>query len=515
MSVLPASLSRAVLVGAIALPGTAFADLSAEDVWQHFQKVSALYGGTLDGDISRQGDTLRITDMQFTADLPFDAGSLSMALGDMGLRETSADAVALDYPATMVLQVTYTSPEGEAYGGGMTVTHDALISTATGSAEEITFDYSASRIDMAIDIPTLPEGLESYSGSGVLNDVTGRAVHRMASGLNADSTISVGEHSFNAVQTMRLDDEDGEVQVRNSSGGDRMTARGKTTIPAEGINLVNLAASLRSGLAVSGSAKISGYTTDQVTAQDGAVVARQRVSAASYETSVALDASGVVIEGPSDDLRIEVEMPTMGGMVFGADIVSGYGKFRAPLLKEEVFAPAEIKLDLSGITLGDNIWAMGDPTGILPRDPADISLDLSGTIRHAVEWLDFANVEAAADALEGLPVEPQSLQLNGLRISAVGAEVTGDGAFTFDLTDLETFDGMPRPEGKLTLRAKGLNALLGKLKQLGIPEDQINGGMMMLGMFTAPDTEGGDDARKTVLEITPDGQVLNNGMRIR
>ncbi|MBR9843370.1 MAG: DUF2125 domain-containing protein, partial [Rhodobacteraceae bacterium] len=144
-----------------------------------------------------------------------------------------------------------------------------------------------------------------------------------------------------------------------------------------------------------------------------------------------------------------------------------------------------------------------------------LSLDLTGDIRHRVEWLDFANVETAVEALTGLPVEPESVRLNKLRLSAVGAEVTGEGAFTFDLTDLESFDGMPRPEGKLTLRAKGLNALSEKLLAMGMPEDQITSGLMMLGMFTAPDPEGGDDARMTTLEVTPDGQVLNNGMRIR
>ncbi|MCW8842587.1 MAG: DUF2125 domain-containing protein [Rhodobacteraceae bacterium] len=515
MSVFSAPLSRAMLLGATFVPGAAIADLAANDVWQHFKDVSALYGGALEGTTSQKGETLTITDMRFAADLPFDAGKLAVDLGDIQLREASDGSVSLIYPSNIVLQMRYMSADGETYGGGMTVTHEGLVSKATGRRDEITFDYAASRIDMSLDIPTLPEGLESYSGSGFLSDVTGRSVHQMASGLDADASLSVGKHSFTADQSMRLEDEDGAVQVKNTSGGNSMTAQGKTSIPAGGIDLVDLAASLRSGLAVSGLAKISDYSTNQVTAQDGAVIARQHVTAESYETSMTLNASGASIEGPSEGLRIEVEMPTMGGMIFGADIASGYGKFRAPLLKDETFDAAQIKLDLNGIVLDESLWAMGDPTGILPRDPANLNLDLTGKIRHQVEWLDFANVEAATDTLTGLPVEPESLQLNTLRLSAAGAEITGEGAFTFDLTDLQSFDGMPRPEGKLTLRAKGLNALLQKLQQLGMPDDQIGSGMMMLGMFTAPDPENGEDARKTVLEVTPEGQVLNNGMRIR
>lgn len=515
MIVLSASLPRAVLIGATLLPGAALAELAPTDVWQHFKSLSTLYGGALQGETSEQGDTLTVRDMQFTAALPFNVGTLNVHLGDMQFREASGGTVAMIYPDTMALQVAYTSQDGETFTGGMTIAQQDLVSTASGRPGEIAFDYAATRIDMELDLPDLPEGVENYSGSGFMTDVAGRAVHRLSNGLDADSRIAIGEHAFTTDQSMNLEDETGRVQVTNSSGGDSMTAEGETRIPEGGIDLVNLAGALRSGLSVKGAANISGYRTDMVSTKDGAVIARQRVTAASYATTVALDASGALLEGPSEDLRIEVEMPTMGGMVFGADIASGYGKLRAPLLMDDGFAPADIKIDLTGVSPDEALWGMFDPTGILPREAADLSLDLTGDIRHRVEWLDFANVEDAIDSLAGLPVEPESARLNNVRLSVAGAEVTGEGAFTFDLTDLQSFDGMPRPEGKLTLRATGLNTLAQKLIQLGMPEDQINGGLMMLGMFSAPDPEGGDDARITVLEVTPDGQVLNNGMRIR
>ena len=515
MSVFSASLPRTVVLGAAFLPGAAFAELSADDVWQHFKTVSALYGGALEGETSVSGDELTISGMRFNADLPFDAGKLSLDLGEMALREISGGKVAMIYPSTMVMQLTYTSPDGESFGGGMTLTHQNLVSEASGQPGNITFDYAASRIDVKIDIPELPDGVESYSASGYFTGLSGRSTQDTASGLASEARFEVGEHAFSGDQVMSLEDEDGRMQVTNTSGGAGMTGSGKVTIPENGIDLVNLAKSLRDGFAVSGSANITGYTTNQIMAQDGAVIARQGVSAASYETTVALDRTGVLVEGPSKDLRIEVEMPAMGGMVFGANVASGYGKLRAPLLMDEAFAPAEIKLDLLGLAPDETLWGMFDPTGILPHDAADLSLDLVGQIRHRVEWLDFANVEAAMGALNGLPIEPESVRLNQLRLSALGAEITGEGAFTFDLNDLQSFDGMPRPEGKLTLRAKGLNALSQKLLAMGLPEDDITGGMMMLGMFTMPDPEGGDDARMSVLEVTPDGQVLNNGMRVR
>lgn len=515
MTVFSASLPRAVLFGAALLPGSAFAELAANDVWQHFQTLSALYGGALEGETSTQGDTLKISDMQFAADLPFGAGHINISLGDMLLREEAGGTVSLNYPSTMVLNLTYRSPEGESFGGGMTVTHQDLRSTASGRPGEITFDYTASRIDMALDVPELPEGMQNYSVSGFLTDIAGSSVQRLAGSLEAESQITMGEYAFIADQAMALDDETGNMQIKNSSGGESMAATGKLTIPEGGINLANLAMALRDGLAISGTANISDYTTNQVVAQDGAVMTRMDMTAASYASTIALDTNGVLVESPTKDTRIEFEMPAMGGMIFGGNIASADGKLRAPLLMEEGFAPAEMSLDITGLSPDETLWAMVDPTGILPRDPANLSLDLSADIRHRIEWLDFAKVENTIDTLSGLPIEPQSARLNTLRLSAAGAEITGEGAFTFDLSDLQSFDGMPRPEGKLTLRTTGLNALSQKLLQMGMPQDQITSGMMMLGMFTAPDPERGDDARMTVLEVIRDGQVLNNGMRIR
>ena len=55
------------------------------------------------------------------------------------------------------------------------------------------------------------------------------------------------------------------------------------------------------------------------------------------------------------------------------------------------------------------------------------------------------------------------MRINTLELSVAGVDLTGDGAFTFDNSDLESFDGMPRPEGKLSLRLTGAHALLDKL----------------------------------------------------
>ena len=91
--------------------------------------------------------------------------------------------------------------------------------------------------------------------------------------------------------------------------------------------------------------------------------------------------------------------------------------------------------------------------------------------------------------------------------------MSGKGAFTFDNSDLTTFDGMPRPTGALDLRLIGGNALLDKLVAMGLlPEDQALGARMMMGLFGRME---GEDTLTSKIEVTPEGAVLANGQRLR
>ena len=98
-------------------------------------------------------------------------------------------------------------------------------------------------------------------------------------------------------------------------------------------------------------------------------------------------------------------------------------------------------------------------------------------------------------------------------MNVLGAELTGEGGFTFDNSDMETFDGVPRPEGRIALGLTGANAVLDKLGELGfISPDDLMGARMMLGMFTIP---AGDDSVTTTVEINEQGHVIANGQRIQ
>lgn len=182
-------------------------------------------------------------------------------------------------------------------------------------------------------------------------------------------------------------------------------------------------------------------------------------------------------------------------------------RLKMPLLKGEGQQDIAMEVTLGGLTVSDMLWGMIDPSGVLPRDPATLSFDLAGKVTLFADLVDEATAEMET------PGELNSVDLKSMLLEIAGARLSGDGAFTFDNTDMSSFDGIPRPEGALNLKLKGANALIDNLVTMGLlPEDQAMAGRMMMGMFSVP---VGEDDLESVIEINSEGHVLANGQRIQ
>ena len=103
--------------------------------------------------------------------------------------------------------------------------------------------------------------------------------------------------------------------------------------------------------------------------------------------------------------------------------------------------------------------------------------------------------------------------LKELLVSALGAVAKGSGDFTFDMNDLQTFDGMPRPEGEASIVVSGLNSVFDQLIEAGLLQpDQLMPIRMGLGMgFVAT----GEDELTSEVEVRSNGGVYVNGQRMR
>jgi len=230
------------------------------------------------------------------------------------------------------------------------------------------------------------------------------------------------------------------------------------------------------------------------------------------EMAFAFDVDGMSYTGESRGIDVRMLAPQEFPFPIEASLAKYGFDFLVPLSQGES-GPRDARLafNITELSISDALWGLGDPQGILPREPITVALGLNAQVTPFFDFLDPEQQEAAM--LSDIPGELNGAQITELTVKAAGAEITGDGAFTFDNSDLDTFDGLPRPEGAVNFAINGVNGLIDSLIQMGlIPQEEAMMPRMMMGMFTTP---VGDDQLTSTIEINSEGHVLANGQRLR
>ncbi|GIX14245.1 MAG: hypothetical protein KatS3mg118_2204 [Paracoccaceae bacterium] len=169
-----------------------------------------------------------------------------------------------------------------------------------------------------------------------------------------------------------------------------------------------------------------------------------------------------------------------------------------PLVARETPRPVALRLGAESVEADDALWALIDPGQALPRDPAQISLVLTGSGIWHIDPLTLIRTPAPP----GLrPFDLPELALEELRIAALDAELTARGAARIP-------PGSDQPEGRLELAGRGLAALLGRLQQAGLIDR--NGHLLAQGLLSAYSTAGAEPGQRTsVILFGPDGVTVN------
>jgi hypothetical protein len=265
---------------------------------------------------------------------------------------------------------------------------------------------------------------------------------------------------------------------------------------------------LRSGLAIATDYAIGATTFSFRTSERGEEM-RAEGKADGGDFAVAMDAARFAYRTGTKGFDITIEGPDMPFPALRIQLAELALGFLLPVAETAEPADFSALFRVVELVLPDDLWAMVDPMGSLKRETVTTILDAAGKLRLTGDLF-------APEAMMGAapPGELHALDIRELQLKASGADLTGAGSFTFDNSDLETFDGLPRPTGAIDLRLVGGNALLDTLASMGmIPEDQMMGARMMLGLFARPGD--GPDTLVSRIEVTPDGALLANGQRLR
>lgn len=488
----------------------ALAQVTAEQVWADWKSALELGGATVTVAEETYADGV-LTVTGLAHDLTEENGTrFSGTLDRVVFTENGDGSVTVTMAPDYMM--AFSAPADPASGTPATeltlaMRQPDLVTTVTGSPDALTYDFSGPRLSFEL-VSLRQDGVELPAEALLtLNGLTGHytsTTSAAAGGEDRSIDAAIGAESIDLLIDMQ-DATTGD-HVLFSGKVEGMAAQGAVVLPAAAMESPDTA--LMDGLTMDGSYRYdsAAYVFDLSDSETGA--ANGSVSTGAGSLEAALSAQAVRYETHVADVSLQVTGASLPFPV-SADLAEYGIRFAMPLSRSEAPAPWALGLNLTELAINEEIWALLDPAGTLPRDPATLHLDLTGTATLRVDLVDPVQAAAMAEA----PGQIDSVSLDRLRLAFGGAEVTGSGAAEIDNTDLTTYAGMPKPVGMVEMTLNGVNGLIDKLASLGLlTEEDLMGARMMLGLLATP---VGEDQLESRIEFTADGQILANGQRLR
>lgn len=500
------AVSAAALIAGLAA-GPALAQVTAQQVWDDWKAQMSVYGetGVTIGSEDYANGVLTVTDLGF--DVTGEDGATATGnLPELVLTENADGTVTVTMSEEYLIDIsTPADPEAGTEASDVTVAlrHTGLEMTVSGTPGALTYDMSAGRY--AIELDSVTQAGTEVPAEALLafNDISG--TYTSTVGETRDITYDLTAASMDILLDATNQEDGSQVMISGKTNG--ITTEAVVSMPADPAASPEMM--MMNGFAIDG-----GYTTEggsyifEFTDATGPTSGTFTTTSSALDFAMSKDA--VAYSSNASGIALQVT-PAAMPMPITVDIAEYGLNFEMPLSRSDTPAPWAMGVNLTGLDVSDEVWAMFDPSAMLPRDPATVRLDLTGTATVLFDVMDPSQAEAMAAA--PMPLQVESVNLNDLTIAFGGAEITGTGAFTLDNTDMTTIPGMPKPTGALDLQMTGVNALIDTLANMGLlPQEQVMGARMMLGMFA---TATGDDQMTSRIEFTADGQVLANGQRIQ
>ncbi len=494
-------ISAAALATGMLGAAPVMADITARQAWDSIRDIGQSYGQVITGTATQAGDTLTVSGTQITMDMA--EGRMEGDLGTITLTEQGDGTVLLQLAEEHEMTMTVDPAEGETMVMPLTIRQTDLKTVITGNPGDLDFDLSARELfvlmpEMTVDGEPVQTGLN-------LN------VTRLAGQYRVDGVAPrrIGADLSAAQASLALDilDPEGNGNARLSVSAEDLASRSTSTVP-EDSDMADMNAMLKAGFTTDSELSYGPVSFDFDFA-DGADTMQAEGTTQGGRFAVTMNADTLSYAATQTGLDLALRGSDIPLPEVTARIAESAFRLKIPATKSDEMREFGLLASYKGVEPGEMVWSMFDPQGVLPHDPANLVLDLSGLGRWLVDFLDPAMATRMTDAP---PAEIAALDLNALELSVAGASLTGQGSFTIDNTD--TSGGMPKPAGKVKLRLSGGNTLMDRLVELGLlPQEQAQGARMMLGMFARPGDA--EDTLVSEIEVTEEGQVLANGQRLR
>ncbi len=489
------SLGTGTAIALILSGGAAFADVTARDVWTQWTKSLEGLGYTfMTTDEQMAGDTLVVSDVVMSLTKP--EGTFDMNVAEIRLKETGDGKVTVTMSNDIPIWATATAEDVPPVNTTMMMRQQGYSMIVSGVPENMAYDVVADEISLegtgtGADATT-PEGEFAMT----LRDIAGMYQLDTANGQNINADFSAAALEMTASGT----DPETNGMFDLSANLANSVSSFSGYMP-EGVDMNDMTAAVAAGFFGEGEINLGAGSFNMNFADETGPGSMDSTGAGAL-VHFSLSGDGLEYGIDAGASTMQIMAPTLP-MPVDVALVSTNFLMSMPIAKGDELQNFALKLGLGGLTVSESIWAMLDPTAQLPRTPAELLIDVTGTVKLIANLFDPADIEA-----NPIPGELNEVTVNGLRLAAAGADLTGTGAFAFDNSM-----GIPMPKGAVDLRLIGAYALMDKLSTMGLlPAEQAAGFKAMLGLFAVP---VGADELTSKIEMREDGGVYANGQRLQ
>jgi hypothetical protein len=490
----------ATCLAALVAGGAAQAQVTAQQVWDNWQQGMAIYGegGVSIGSESLVGSSLTVTDL--TLSMSDEVSTVSSTIPSIVFTERGDGTVSVVMSESYPVTITGTAGESAT----LLISQSGLEMVVSGDATAMTYDFTANKL--SIELQEMRDATAVLAAEALMNFNTVSGAYTSTYG---DLNVVAYDMAVGGVDILLDVNEESTGTLVNFSGQIAdLSIGGEVGMPAD-MDMNAPETMFANGFYVD-----AGYSFGQsaylFSFADSTGSASGSATIGAGELGLGMDFDGVGYSNALSGVAVSV---TASDLPFPVDLsMAEYGVgLSLPLSQTDVPQDFSASFGLVDLVISDGIWGMIDPAASLPRDPATLIIALSGTGNLFFDLLDPAQAMAIQQA--AVPGAINTIALDELTLQALGAEVLGEGSFVFDNNDMTTFPGFPRPEGTLNIAINGANALIDKLVAMGLlPEDQVMGARMMMGVFATP---VGDDMLTSTIEVNAEGHVIANGQRLQ
>ena len=490
----------------------ALADITPDDAWNIWQAQAKALGLTLEADEARDGEALQIGEITISATLPMDFASFSLSFPGPRFSPDGNGAVNVSLPDKMQASFSASITGEGSFDATFLIAQINENVVMSGTPDVVTSRWTSDGFNLHLN------GL-SYDKA----DFEDFTVAMEAGPYQTDITTSIGDtlaidfttenDSYALTYDYTIGAGDDAIGESGSDTATGISSEYSLVLPLDGLEFMQLHNQLRNTLSLSYNGNLQTYQSKQISTLGGTVITSITQAVADYHTALSLDHSGLGVEGTTGPVVADVvirEGESEMALTFLAASIEGELVF--PLLKSDNPQDTHYLMDLQGIRFNPEFWQIIDPEGTLDRAPMSLRMDMGGTVDILVDLLDFAVLMLVKDSSE--VILPSSFNLDTFSVSSFGSELSASSAFTFDKSDMDTYDGIPRPDGSFEFQLQGGNALLDQLAAAGLlPEEQVLGIRMVLSLIGQPGE--GEDSLTSKIEMTPEGHIIANGQRLK